>query len=251
MEDEVNKSIEIMKNSIVNILINNNPSIYIFGSVVLDDFKLGWSDIDILCLTKTAISKEQASILLNLRQELLKKYHNNLYFRSFEGWFLSIDEFIKERPCTVVYWGTREQMITDKFSFDLFPMIEVIEYGHLIYGEEVRNQFKYPTNNHILKAVKNHYHTIIKYALKTDKNLYSAGWFLDIARCIYTLRTGKIISKTKAGKWAWEHKLVPDVEIMEKVISIREEPMKYKDDNEIMEWLETLGDPIQRFADVL
>jgi len=240
-----------MKHSIANILINNEPSIYIFGSVVLEDFKFGWSDIDILCLTKTKISKEQASKLLNLRQELLDEHNDNFYFRSFEGGILSIDEFINERPSYVVYWGTSGQRITDKFIFDPFSMIEVIENGYLIYGDEVRDQFKYPTKDNILKAVINHYHTIRNYAVKTDSNLYSAGWFLDIARCIYTLRTGKIIAKTKAGKWALDNNLVPDVEIMEKVISIRQEPNKYKHDNEIMEWLETLGNSIQRFADVL
>jgi len=38
---------------------------------------------------------------------------------------------------------------------------------------------------------------------------------------------------------------------MEKVISIREEPNKYKNNNEVIKWLGTLGEYIQRFADVL
>lgn len=79
------QSIEIVKNHIVSILSNNKPSIYLYDSIVLDDFKMGWSDIDILCLTETKISDEQAKQLLNLRQELLSEYRNNLYFRSFEG----------------------------------------------------------------------------------------------------------------------------------------------------------------------
>ncbi|MEG1797702.1 MAG: hypothetical protein RR262_14490 [Clostridium sp.] len=68
---------------------------------------------------------------------------------------------------------------------------------------------------------------------------------------MYTLRTGKVISKTKAGEWALENNLVPDIEIMKKVIEIRKEPNKYKDNDEVMKWTETLGEYIQRFADVL
>ncbi|ERJ13259.1 nucleotidyltransferase domain-containing protein [Haloplasma contractile] len=245
------QSIEIMKNNIVSILKNNNPSIYLFGSVVLDDFKLGWSDIDLLCLTKSKISDTEASKLLNLRQELLKKYTNNVYFRSFEGGMLAINEFINNRPSTVVYWGTSGQRITNQFTFDSFSRIELIEDGFLLYGNEVRNQFNYPSKESILKAVIDHYQTIRRCAGSTGRSLYSAGWFLNIARCIYTLRTGKIIAKTMGGKWALDHNLVPNPEVIEKVISIRQDPNKYKEDKEVTNWLGTLGPYIQSFADVL
>jgi hypothetical protein len=130
-------------------------------------------------------------------------------------------------------------------------MIELIENGYLLFGNDIRCKFSYPTKENIVKAVIAHYETIRKYAVTTGRNIYSAGWLLDIARCIYTLRTGKIISKTKAGKWALANNLIHDADIMEKVISIREEPERYKDDFETMSWLEGLGEYIQRFADVL
>ncbi len=245
------QSIEIMKNHIVNILLHNKPSVYLYGSVVLEDFKLGWSDIDILCLTEKTITDEQANKLVNLRKELLDEYKGNFYFRLFEGGFLTVDAFINDIPDTVVYWGTSGQRITSKHNFDPFSMIELKENGYLLYGDDVRNKFSYPTNDDIKKAVINHYNTIRKYSVTTNRSLYSAGWLLDIARCIFTLRTGKIIAKTKAGKWALENNLVPDVEIMKKVINIREEPNKYKYDDEIMKWTEKLGEYIQSFADVL
>lgn len=240
-----------MENRIVNILSSNKPSIYIFGSVVLEDFKLGWSDIDILCLTETKITEVQANKLLNLRQELLDEIKNNLYFRSFEGGLISLNGFINNIPDTVVYWWTSGQRITDRYYFDPFSMIELLNNVYLIYGDDIRNKLSYPKKDDILKAVINHYNVIRKYSAKTDRSLYSAGWLLDIARCIYTLRTGKIISKTKAGKWALDNNLVPDVDVMEKVINIRKEPCKFKNDTEVLKWLETLGDYIHRFADVL
>lgn len=245
------QSIEIMRNHIVKILSHNRPSIYLYGSVVLEDFKLGWSDIDILCLTEKTITDEQANQLVNLRQELLDEYKNNLYFRSFEGGFVTFNAFINDIPDTVVYWGTSGQRITSKHYFDPFSMIELIENGYLLYGDDVRNKFSYPTNDDIKKAVISHYDTVRKYAVTTNRSLYSVGWLFDIARCIFTLKTGKIIAKTKAGEWALDNNLVPDVEIMEKAISIRKEPNKYKNDVEIMEWTETLGKYIQKFADVL
>lgn len=245
------QSIEIMKNHIVDILFGNKPSIYFYGSIVLEDFKLGWSDIDIICLTETKISKYQADKLLNLRQELLGEYKDNIYFRSFEGSFLSLNGFINDIQDTVVYWGTSGQKIIDKYHLDPFSMMELIENGNLVYGNEVRDKFVYPTKEDIINAIVHHYETIRKYAVTTERNLYSAGWMLDIARCLYTLKTGKIISKTQAGEWALHNNLISDTDIMEKVINIRREPSIYKDNNEVMKWLENLGEYIQRFADVL
>lgn len=245
------QSIEIMKNHIVDILFLNKPSIYIMGSIVLEDFKLGWSDIDILCITEKAITDKQAVKLVNLRQELLSKYKDNLYFRSFEGGFIKLDSFLKGIPDKVVYWGTSGERVTSQYSLDPFSMMELIETGQLIYGEDVRSKFSYPTDDDIRKAIITHFNTIRKYAVTTNRSLYSAGWLLDISRCIYTLKTGKVISKTKAGEWALENNLVPDIEIMKRVIEIRKEPNKYKDNDEVMKWTETLGEYIQRFADVL
>lgn len=247
----INQSIEIMSNRIISILSSNKPSVYLFGSLVLGDFKLGWSDIDILCLVESKISGEQADQLLNLRQDLLAEYKNNLYFRSFEGGFLTLDAFLNNIPDTVVYWGTSGQRITDKYYFDPFSMAELKDNGFLLFGDDIRNKLSYPAKESIIKAVINHYSAIRKYTVKTNRSIYSAGWLLDTARCIYTLRTGKIIAKTEAGKWALNNNLVPDADIMCKAIKIREKPALYKDDNEILAWSETLGEYIQRFADVL
>ena len=47
------------------------PSIYLYGSVASDDFRPGWSDIDILVLTEKQITEEQAETLVSLRQTML------------------------------------------------------------------------------------------------------------------------------------------------------------------------------------
>ena len=53
----LNEAIQIMTYEIVNVLADNKPTIYLFGSVALGDFQLGWSDIDILVLTECEISR--------------------------------------------------------------------------------------------------------------------------------------------------------------------------------------------------
>ena len=74
---------------------------------------------------------------------------------------------------------------------------------------------------------------------------------LDIARCIYTLRTGKIIAKTDAAEWALENNLCPDPDSLRYALKVCRSPLAYKDDKQTFDYAETLGEPVQRFADVL
>ena len=61
-------SINSMVWEISHILADCDPTIYLYGSSALNDFRLGWSDIDILVLTEKQISESQANLLVNLRQ---------------------------------------------------------------------------------------------------------------------------------------------------------------------------------------
>lgn len=74
----------------------------------------------------------------------------------------------------------------------------------------------------------------------------SVGWLLDIARGIYTIRTGKIVAKTAAGEWAAKEGLCPDSEALRKTVQIRKEPQRFKREDKAVD-----NAVIQRFADVL
>lgn len=74
---------------------------------------------------------------------------------------------------------------------------------------------------------------------------------LDIARCIYTLRTGKIIEKTAAAEWELKNDLRPDPDALRYALKVRRSPLEYKDDKQTFDYAEMLAKPIQRFADML
>lgn len=245
------KSINLMVKSITELLTDNAPSIYLYGSYVLNDFRPGWSDIDILVLTNHSIEPMQAEKLLTLRQTLLSLYPSNPYYRSFEGGMLSLQAFQTKIPDCVVYWGTSGQRITDTYYFDSFCMAELKEKGTLLYGKDVRETLNMPSYSELKNDIFLYYQTIRKYAQTTDRSLYSYGWLLDISRCLYTLQTGKIISKTVAAEWALQEHLCPDASALRKALEIRKKPMDYIKDSSIFDYAETLGESIQRYADVL
>jgi len=245
MRDVMEQSIDLMKNRIVNILNDKNPSIFLFGSVVLDDFKLGWSDIDIICLVDKTIQDEQANELVDLRQTLKAEHEENPYFRLFEGGMLTLDAFLHNAEDTVVYWGTSGQRITNRYELCPLSKIELIEAGRRLCGNDFRHLIPHPTRAEIVDAIRNHYETVRQHGKS------GSGWLLDLARCLYTLRTNKIIAKTKAGEWAICENLCPDISIMRRVLEIRNNPLQLKKNKEVKQWEKTLGLHIQKFADVL
>lgn len=249
--DRLSESIQKTASSIVDILHYNFPSIYLYGSVVLGDFKLGWSDIDILVLTRNPIAEEQANRLVNLREELRSEEPDNLYYHFFEGGMLTLDAFINQKPDRVVYWGTSGQRITDSYHFESFSMKILLENGRLLCGEDVRDKLTAPTYAELKKDIENHLITIRKYAHLSGNSLYSFGWMLDISRCIYTLRMGKIIAKTAAGEWALKEGLCPTPDTLEYAIKVRRAPRLYKDDENALEYAGKIAGDIQRYADIL
>ena len=68
---------------------------------------------------------------------------------------------------------------------------------------------------------------------KTGRSIYSFGWILDIARCIYTLRTGKIIVKTDVVEWALENNLCPDPDALRIALEIRRSLLEHKEDKHL------------------
>lgn len=223
---------------------------WIYGSVALNDFQMGWSDIDFVALVNEPISECQAKRLLMLRQDLLKAEPDNLYYRSFEGVIANLSEYRNQSFQRLVYWGTSGQRITDHYAPDTFSLFELAKYGIPIYGNKAWI-LPAPGREELVSAVRRHYDAIRKYVVKTGESLYSCGWLLDIARCIYTLRYDDVISKTQAGIWALEEHLFSDETPLRKTIEIRKHPVSFKDREDIKLWLKELGPVVQIYADVL
>ncbi len=246
MDDAIGK----MTQAIVEIMDGNVFGVWLYGSVALDDFRLGWSDIDFVALTDGPISESQAERLVFLRQELLQREPDNPYYRSFEGLIAARDEYARQAFQRLVYWGTSGQRVTDRYTPDAFSGLELAKYGVPVYGKEPWI-LPAPGREERIRAIRTHYDVIRRYAVQTDGSLYSCGWLLDIARCIYTLRHDDIISKTQAGVWALREHIFSDEEPLKTTIEIRQHPLVFKGREDVKHWLKGLGPVVQRYADVL
>ena len=242
---------ERMCGCIAEILAGCAPSIYLYGSAALDDFRPGWSDVDLLVLTREEISEAQAERLVGLRQELLAQEPDNGYYRAFEGGMRSLAAFVSGAEDRVVYWGTSGQRIARNYSFDSFCRSELLDSGRLLIGEDVRGAISRPGMDELRADVRRHCASIREYGALTGRSLYSFGWMLDISRCLYTLRTGRIIAKTAAGEWALAENLCPNPDALELAVKVRREPMRYRVDAQILDAAAALNPFVQAYAGIL
>jgi predicted nucleotidyltransferase len=247
MKTTINKMVEKIK----SILQDNFMTFYIYGSIVSKDYRHGWSDIDFVCFTYKPIREDVAEQLLMLRQNMLKVYPKNKYFRKFEGIFTSLKSYINDELEKIVYWGTKGQRIKDRPFLDVFAQYELKNNSIRISGVKLENQFVEPSFEELKKAIDRHYNSIREHAVVTDESLYSCGWLLDISRCLYTLKYQRVISKTKAAEWALKNNLCPFKRDLKKTLKIRKNPLRYKDKKETKKWLSSLGNSVQQYANIL
>ena len=251
MRELFDESVRVTASEISSALDGRIRGMWLYGSVVLGDFRPGWSDIDFLALSSGPISAEQADRILYLRGTLSALHPDNPYFRLFEGVVMPVLSFEEGIGSRAVYWGTSGQRIMDRVTVDAFARQQLAVSGKSVCGEDGRLLFRAPEREEMLRAVRRHLDTIRRYARQTDERLYSCGWLLDIARCVYTVRTGGVISKTGAGEWALENGIFPDGGALERTLAIRRDPEAHKNDPVTAEWLRGLGPTVQRYADVL
>ena len=241
------KTLTCITAAIADILADNEPSIYLYGSCTQDDFRPGWSDIDLLALTPGPLRRPQAERLLTLRQELGSP--DVLYARACEGAILPLATLTGGGPGEAVYWGTSGQRLTDAYQPDCFCLWQLHHGGRLLHGPEVRPLLPKPSPEALRQGVARHLRTILDHG-HGGRSLYAFGWLLDTARCLHTLTHGGVISKTAAGEWALREGLCPEPEALRLALAVRRNPALMQESS-MLRRAEGLTPAIQGFAGVL
>ena len=249
LEPRLRLAINTMAVSIYNILESVQPSIYLYGSVTAEDFRPGWSDIDLLVLTQEPITETQADLLLTLRQQLAQRDPDTPYYRAFEGGMLDLGSFLTNESTRVVYWGTTGERIKERHSFSPFDMASLLQNGQLLLGKDVRRHFEMPEYPEIATAVISHAVSIRQHG-KGARSLYAYGWLLDIARCMYTLVNGRLTTKTTAAQWALDEHLCPCPAELSMALTVRRQPELIRDES-VLAYAEGLTEAIQSFLNLL
>lgn len=246
LEPRLRLAINTMAVSIYRILAENNPSIYLYGSVTAEDYRSGWSDIDLLVLTADPITQVQADALLNLRQNLYALDPDTPHYRLFEGGMLDLGSFLTGEETRVVYWGTTGERIKSTHDFSALDRASLLQTGQLLLGKDVRRHLEMPDFQEILAATGEHLTSIETHGAGS-RSIYAYGWLMDAARCMYTLVNGHLTTKTEAAQWALDERLCPCPAELSMALTVRRQPELIRDES-VLAYAEGLTDAIQSYA---
>lgn len=249
LEPRVRLAINTLTVTLARLLAENEPSIYLYGSVTTDDFRPGWSDIDLLVLTGSPIRPEQADTLVNLRQTLMAYDPATPQYRLFEGSMLDLRSLLGDEATTVVYWGTTGQQIKDHHTLSAFDRASLIHNSQLLWGRDVRRHMESPTFPEIHSAICQYLQAILTHG-KGARSIHAFGWLLDISRCMFTLVNGKLTTKSFAAQWALDEQLCSCPEELSMALMVRRQP-ELIHDTAVLDYAEGLTNAIQSYAQML
>lgn len=249
LEPRLRLAINTMAVTLERILSDRSPSIYLYGSVTAEDYRPGWSDVDLLVLTDLPITASQAEALVPLRQTLIARDPDTPHYRLFEGGMLDLGSFLTGEETRVVYWGTTGQRIKASHAFSAFDRASLLQNGQLLSGRDVRRHLEMPDYPEIHTAVAAHL-AAIKTHGAGSRSIYAYGWLLDIARGLHALVTGRLTSKTAAAQWALDEKLCPCPAELAMALTVRRQPELIQDES-VLDYAQGLTEAIQDYAALL
>jgi len=214
LEDRLKSILEDYSGRVKSLLSNDLIGIYLTGSIALDGYHDGKSDIDFTVVMKQPLDERQISELKTIHREILKKYPKNL----FEGHYITPDVFgksIDETEPFVSYHDGR--MTKDYQGINIVTWFTLKKYGVTVCGLPVNDLHFDAPEEELLKYVINNVNTYwaqwFSQASKiiSKRSIYALSkqaveWCVSgLSRIYYTLSEKDITSKDQALGYALRH----------------------------------------------
>lgn len=231
--------------------------LYLTGSIPLGDFHPDKSDIDFLVLCKELPKEELRFQVKQLHQQIEKKFRKP----NLSGCYLTPNclEVNYARTATTLCF---DEGLLSEATFDMAPitLFELKTTAITIFGTPAQDLPVTITLQEVERFLFENINTYWKNWIDNGTMFTKNGlmlvlipriteWIiLGVARQLYTLRTGEIISKTNAGYYCLQHLYGKYHAIIEKAIEIRKDKSKHiigKDSYYIKPSLKRAGDTVR------
>jgi predicted nucleotidyltransferase len=185
---------EICK-QISGILKENFVGFYVMGSFVMGDWDSERSDIDFIVVTRKPLNKRESSEIRRLHQALSRSYLG----KKLDGAYTYLEQLQQKR------FEEKTGSVEDhEFKADCpchlsaDNVLCLLEYGKCIQGLPIEELGLHVSDRELSQAA---YDMLLEDIEEVDKKedvqtLYSI--LVDMLRCIYTLETGKLPTKSRA-----------------------------------------------------
>ena len=205
---------ELVKSGLPNTL----EGLYLHGSIALDAFEKGKSDIDFIAITNQRLTEDVAGILSEIHRAIAQKYRTP----EMDGVYLTWEDLGKTQHDDQSYFYYNNGNLSYGPYFNANPVTWTLfaSKGISILGPEVTN-IEFETSSQQLKSfvlinMNTYWASRVQWleesSLNQDLKLSSEDiqeeieWMvLGLLRQYYTLMEGETISKTAAGVYGLNH----------------------------------------------
>jgi predicted nucleotidyltransferase len=205
---EINKILDLLLSSASAVLGNQLVGMYLYGSLSSGDFNLETSDIDFLVVTTSSLSDKTIADLEAMHHRIWKS--GLKWAAKLEGSYIPKRDIRRHDPrsgpCPTVNEG---QFYLDQRGSDWIIQRHVIrEQGIILAGPPPETLIDPVSANDIRKAVKGVLQEWWFPMLENPSWLqrhgveYHAFAILTMCRALHSLKTGTIVSKPEAARWA-------------------------------------------------
>lgn len=209
VKEIINKHIDLIESRLPNSLVGY----YIYGSISLDAFDDGISDIDYVAILNRKVTETDLKILVKIHGDLHKKFKKTIL----DGMYLLEDDIksLNKNEITCLRFNDGKFKGYSSFDFNSIDAFELKNYGITVKGQEIVN-LKYTVDFDILiSKMKDNLNTYWLKWVKSCKRFPSYGYVglfislkqiewgvLGISRLYYTFLERNITSKIGAGEYA-------------------------------------------------
>lgn len=203
--EKVINLVRIFKDRIKGVLGKNLHSIYIHGSVALDDFSDDTSDIDFLVISNQTLGQCDFQKIHNLHNDLCKV---NEWGSRIECSYVTLDQFLSASRPSVERVYYNKTLKWEKYGYEWFIEKHIIATaGILIHGQDLNLQNYILNENELRKVITeiilNTWSPLID-KLNELENNYIIYLVLTMCRIIHSMELGQIYSKSESAYYTME-----------------------------------------------
>lgn len=204
---DVNAIVDELHADVRVILAGQFVGLYLHGSLALDDFTLGRSDIDFLVVTESELSTEHVAALHTMHARLAAG--PSPWGVELEGSYLSRADLRRYDPDRSFHPHIERggELVVEQHASDMAIQRYVLrEHGLVVAGPPPATMIDpvYPSNlRAALEALlEGCWKPMIDEPVRLEQRGYQAYAVLTMCRILHTFATGMIVPKPAAARWA-------------------------------------------------
>jgi len=198
---QVSKLLKIFCNEVKATLNEEFLALYVFGALGMGDFSRYQSDIDFLALIAGSVGLAEGKRLQAVHDKLrVTKFGDRL-----EGEYVAMSALgVEGTEGTVARCEEGVLLLDVPSNLSAENILDIRRNAIVIYGPNPRSIVPYVSQQSLKKAVQDYLKELnneLKRSELKDLKWLSSG-VLNTCRTLYTLKNGKITSKSAGAKWA-------------------------------------------------